>query len=174
MSTDEATETPPEQLRTSPLHERHVAAGARFAAFGGWSMPVEYAGGGVLAEHGINVEGQVLATRGALGYVMTDVGPVPDGELGGLPAGGVRAGQVGGGVVLLQRAQPQQPGQAERLHRAPPRAEAIWCSRAHDSSAPATCDTGWRRKSSTAFRSSRMSTSPTYFCRFSRNGLSMR
>ena len=47
MSTDEATET----LQTSPLHERHVVAGARFAAFGGWSMPVEYAGGGVLAEH---------------------------------------------------------------------------------------------------------------------------
>ena len=53
MSTDEATETSDraELLRTSPLHERHVAAGARFAAFGGWSMPVEYAGGGVLAEH---------------------------------------------------------------------------------------------------------------------------
>ncbi|SDY41029.1 aminomethyltransferase [Modestobacter sp. DSM 44400] len=35
----------------SPLHERHVAAGAKFADFGGWSMPIEYAGGGVLAEH---------------------------------------------------------------------------------------------------------------------------
>jgi aminomethyltransferase len=36
---------------TSPLHDRHVAAGAKFADFGGWSMPIEYAGGGVLAEH---------------------------------------------------------------------------------------------------------------------------
>ena len=36
---------------TSPLHERHEAAGAKFAAFGGWSMPLEYAGAGVLAEH---------------------------------------------------------------------------------------------------------------------------
>ncbi|MFW3170769.1 glycine cleavage system aminomethyltransferase GcvT [Geodermatophilus sp. CPCC 206100] len=36
---------------TSPLHERHVAAGAKLADFGGWSMPIEYAGGGVLAEH---------------------------------------------------------------------------------------------------------------------------
>ena len=35
----------------SPLHERHVAAGAKFAAFSGWSMPLEYAGAGVLAEH---------------------------------------------------------------------------------------------------------------------------
>jgi len=38
-------------LRTSPLHDRHVAAGAKFADFSGWSMPIEYAGGGVLAEH---------------------------------------------------------------------------------------------------------------------------
>ena len=35
----------------SPLHERHVALGAKFAAFGGWEMPLEYAGGGVLREH---------------------------------------------------------------------------------------------------------------------------
>jgi glycine cleavage system T protein (aminomethyltransferase) len=38
-------------VKVSPLHDRHVAAGARFAAFSGWSMPLEYAGGGVLAEH---------------------------------------------------------------------------------------------------------------------------
>ena len=36
---------------TSPLHDRHVAAGAKLADFSGWSMPIEYAGGGVLAEH---------------------------------------------------------------------------------------------------------------------------
>jgi aminomethyltransferase len=35
----------------SPLHDRHVALGAKFAAFGGWEMPLEYAGGGVLREH---------------------------------------------------------------------------------------------------------------------------
>nr|MDT0658930.1 glycine cleavage system aminomethyltransferase GcvT [Micromonospora sp. DSM 115978] len=40
-----------ESLRRSPLHERHVELGAKFAAFGGWSMPLEYAGGGVLREH---------------------------------------------------------------------------------------------------------------------------
>jgi aminomethyltransferase len=38
-------------LKISPLHSQHVAAGAKFAAFGGWSMPLEYAGAGVLAEH---------------------------------------------------------------------------------------------------------------------------
>src|SRR5450432_4756699 len=41
--------TPP--LLRSPLHQRHVALGAKFGEFGGWSMPLEYAGGGVLAEH---------------------------------------------------------------------------------------------------------------------------
>jgi aminomethyltransferase len=40
-----------ENLRRSPLHDRHVALGAKFAPFGGWEMPLEYAGGGVLKEH---------------------------------------------------------------------------------------------------------------------------
>jgi aminomethyltransferase len=38
-------------LKTSPLHERHVALGAKMADFGGWHMPIEYPGGGVVAEH---------------------------------------------------------------------------------------------------------------------------
>ena len=38
-------------LLHSPLHDRHQALGAKFAPFGGWSMPIEYAGGGVIAEH---------------------------------------------------------------------------------------------------------------------------
>ncbi|WP_344132822.1 glycine cleavage system aminomethyltransferase GcvT [Luedemannella flava] len=46
-----------EELRRSPLHERHVALGAKFAAFGGWEMPLEYAGGGVLREHAAVREG---------------------------------------------------------------------------------------------------------------------
>ncbi len=48
-----------DRLRRSPLHARHAALGAKFAGFGGWDMPVEYAGGGVLAEH--------AAVRGAVG-----------------------------------------------------------------------------------------------------------
>ncbi len=45
----------------SPLHDRHEALGAKWADFGGWTMPVEYPGdgGGVLAEH--------LAVRTAVG-----------------------------------------------------------------------------------------------------------
>jgi aminomethyltransferase len=45
-------------LLRSPVHERHLAAGAKFASFGGWEMPLEY-GGGVVAEH--------LAVRHAVG-----------------------------------------------------------------------------------------------------------
>src|SRR5690349_19345724 len=36
---------------TSPLHSRHVALGAKLADFGGWEMPIEYPGGGVVREH---------------------------------------------------------------------------------------------------------------------------
>jgi aminomethyltransferase len=43
----------------SPLHQRHIELGAKLAPFGGWEMPLEYAGGGVLAEH--------AATRDAVG-----------------------------------------------------------------------------------------------------------
>ena len=35
----------------SPLHDRHKTLGAKWADFGGWSMPLEYAGGGVTREH---------------------------------------------------------------------------------------------------------------------------
>lgn len=42
---------PADEPRRSPLHERHLALGAKLADFGGWSMPIDYAGGGVLKEH---------------------------------------------------------------------------------------------------------------------------
>jgi aminomethyltransferase len=38
-------------LQQGPLHERHVSLGAKLADFGGWQMPIEYPGGGVLREH---------------------------------------------------------------------------------------------------------------------------
>ena len=37
-------------LKQSPLHDRHVALGAKFAEFGGWEMPLEYPAG-VIKEH---------------------------------------------------------------------------------------------------------------------------
>ncbi|WP_131747491.1 glycine cleavage system aminomethyltransferase GcvT [Frankia sp. Cppng1_Ct_nod] len=51
------------ELLRSPLHDRHVALGAKLADFGGWEMPIEYPGGGVLREH--------AAVRSAVG--MFDV-----------------------------------------------------------------------------------------------------
>jgi aminomethyltransferase len=44
-------------LLRSPLHDRHVALGAKMADFGGWEMPIEYPGGGVLKEHAAVREG---------------------------------------------------------------------------------------------------------------------
>jgi aminomethyltransferase len=40
-----------ESLLHSPLHAEHVALGATMGAFGGWDMPISYAGAGVVAEH---------------------------------------------------------------------------------------------------------------------------
>lgn len=42
---------PGQTVLRSPLHDRQVALGAKFAEFGGWSMPLEFAGAGVVAEH---------------------------------------------------------------------------------------------------------------------------
>jgi len=39
------------ELRHSPLEASTIRDGAKYAEFSGWSMPLEYAGGGVLVEH---------------------------------------------------------------------------------------------------------------------------
>jgi aminomethyltransferase len=39
----------PDTLKRTPLHDRHVAAGARLVPFAGWEMPVQY--GGIREEH---------------------------------------------------------------------------------------------------------------------------
>ena len=36
-------------LKTTPLHDQHVALGARMAPFGGWIMPIQYSG--IVEEH---------------------------------------------------------------------------------------------------------------------------
>jgi aminomethyltransferase len=38
-------------VKNSPLHQKHVDLQAKLADFGGWLMPIEYPGAGVLAEH---------------------------------------------------------------------------------------------------------------------------
>jgi len=54
-------------LSRSPLYERHVALGAKLADFSGWEMPIEYAGGGVIAEHTAVREGVGLFDVSHLG-----------------------------------------------------------------------------------------------------------
>jgi aminomethyltransferase len=82
-------------LRRSPLHDRHMALGAKFAAFGGWEMPLEYAGGGVLKEHAAVREGvgvfdvshlgkAIVTGPGAAGFLNTclanDLGRIGPGQ----------------------------------------------------------------------------------------------
>ena len=38
-------------MKSSPLNDKHLALNAKMADFGGWMMPIEYPGAGVLAEH---------------------------------------------------------------------------------------------------------------------------
>jgi len=38
-------------MKISPLNDKHVARHAKMADFGGWMMPIEYPGSGVIAEH---------------------------------------------------------------------------------------------------------------------------
>jgi len=68
-------------LQHSPLHDRHVALGAKLADFGGWEMPIEYPGGGVLKEH--------LAVREAVG--VFDVSHLGKGVVRSTPEGTVRS-----------------------------------------------------------------------------------
>jgi aminomethyltransferase len=59
------------ELVRSPLHDRHVALGAKLAEFGGWEMPIQY--GGVVEEH--------LAVRSAVG--VFDVSHLGNAEVRG-------------------------------------------------------------------------------------------
>ncbi len=92
MSTTTATDRPAGGRRTV-LHARHVALGAKLADFGGWEMPIEYPGGGVLREHeavrrrvglfdvshlgkvGVRGEGAAALVDGALTNALARIGP---------------------------------------------------------------------------------------------------
>ncbi len=58
----------PALLRT-PLHDRHVAAGARIVGFAGWAMPVQYTG--VLEEHRLVREAAGVFDVSHMGEVET-------------------------------------------------------------------------------------------------------
>jgi aminomethyltransferase len=63
-----------ESQKKTPLHARHIALGARMVPFGGWEMPVEYAG--IAAEH--------MAVRQAAG--LFDVSHMGEIEIAGTDA----------------------------------------------------------------------------------------
>ncbi len=56
-------------LLTSPLHDRHQALGAKFAEFGGWSMPLEYPTG-IVKEHTVVRESVGVFDVSHLGKVL--------------------------------------------------------------------------------------------------------
>jgi aminomethyltransferase len=58
-----------ETLRETPLHDRHVAAGARLVPFAGWEMPVQYEG--VIQEHKAVREGSGVFDVSHMGQVET-------------------------------------------------------------------------------------------------------
>src|SRR4029434_1609373 len=68
------TDTAATSLRTTPLHARHRASGARMVAYAGWEMPVEYSG--ITDEH--------LAVRGRAG--VFDVSHMGEIEIAGADA----------------------------------------------------------------------------------------
>ncbi len=70
---EQAIEAP---LKKTPLNARHRSSGARMVPFAGWDMPVEYAGGGVVAEH--------MAVRSAAG--LFDVSHMGEIEIAGKDA----------------------------------------------------------------------------------------
>jgi aminomethyltransferase len=43
-------------MNTSPLNDKHLALKAKMSDFGGWMMPIEYPGTGVLIEHAAVLE----------------------------------------------------------------------------------------------------------------------
>ena len=57
-----------ETLKRTPLHERHVDAGARMVPFAGWDMPVQYEG--IKAEHLSLLK---VASREDLDELLTDL-----------------------------------------------------------------------------------------------------
>src|SRR5437764_7548934 len=87
----------PQILRRTPLHDRHLAAGARLVPFAGWEMPVQYPAG-IRAEH------EAVRTRAGvfdvshMGEIETSgpaaeafLQPVPSNDVTRLAAGGARS-----------------------------------------------------------------------------------
>src|SRR6266508_4794696 len=82
-------------LQRTPLHDRHVALGARMVPFAGWDMPVQYAG--VIPEHRA---------------VRTDCGAFDVSHMGELEVEGPRATELLQ-TTLSNELDRLEPGQAQ-------------------------------------------------------------
>jgi aminomethyltransferase len=93
----------------SPLHERHAALGAKFGAFGGWEMPLEYAG-----------DSQTLAGRRSdeLRDSQTLAGRRSDELRGSQTLAGRRSDELRGSQTLAGRRSDELRGGVLREHAA--------------------------------------------------------
>jgi aminomethyltransferase len=90
--------TPPQTLRPTPLHDRHVAASARMVPFAGWEMPVQYAG--IREEHRAVRENFGVFDVSHMGQIETS-GPQATALLQRLMSNDVEAMKVGGAQYSL-------------------------------------------------------------------------
>jgi aminomethyltransferase len=90
--------TTTEELRTTPLHAAHVAAGAKLVPFAGWEMPIQYAG--IKEEHLAVRHGVGVFDVSHMGQVQTR-GPQALALLQHLVSNDVRKIPVGGAQYAL-------------------------------------------------------------------------
>lgn len=130
-------DVPAEDLKTTPLTERHVALGGRMVPFGGYSMPVQYPTG-IIAEHKWTREHaglfdvshmgpSFLLLKGKSGDPEADhqavaalVEPLVCGDIKGLRPGQIRytllLNDAGGTLDDLMIARPADPAWAGSLY----------------------------------------------------------
>src|SRR3954454_21436200 len=89
---------PPAELRRTPLHDRHRAAGARLVPFAGWEMPVQYAG--IREEHLAVRQGAGVFDVSHMGQIETS-GPQAAEYLQNLLTNDVRRIPEGGAQYAL-------------------------------------------------------------------------
>src|SRR6267154_1272689 len=92
-------------LLTTPLHDRHVALGARMVPFAGWEMPVQYEGviqahRAVRTDAGVSDEYVLLAVQGPGALAKLGLPPAPaftfaESEIDGVPVMVNRTGYTG-------------------------------------------------------------------------------
>src|SRR3989339_1612074 len=61
----------PEQLKRTPLFQKHVELGAKMVPFAGWEMPVSYPAG-IIAEHTAVRTGAGLFDIGHMGLIKVE------------------------------------------------------------------------------------------------------